>query len=849
MVARRPPGFWDGGERGRQRLGREPQRELDFGLDADEEAAVNDGGNPLLAAWGRPGQDLFRQMLDLGIEAEAEDFVEPNPASLLGKVQRDVLEMRDGTTEPQPSQPCESIHWTSCHSPEREVEALRDYLLDCFERLPGLRPRDVLVLTPDIEVYAGAIEATFGKPEPGLPALHFSVADRAPRRDLPGIDAFFHLLELVDQRLNAREVYDFLCRPTLRARMGWSDTDLGRLREWIGAAGVRWGLSREERQRSSSLEAPTTWADGLGRLLLGWAAGEAPGLIWRGLAPSVSVGSGEAELLDGLIRAVELLEQTVADLREPRPAAEWPDLLETVRERLFTHDDRQDAEAADAIHRGIERLRAELGAAEGLLDCRTARQALEALVEPPMGGGGFLRGGITFCEMRPLRNVPARVIAVLGLNDGTFPRSGTRPEFHAIRKAERRVGDSFPDELDRFLLLETLLAARERLYLSHCGQSPREGSEQPPASVLTELHDYLDAAYPGALPPPRAPERRAMHPFGRAEFAEPPRSYSSRFASIARRLTQPPSPGQALVDAPLPDLPPEDPRREFSLGGLAQALVNPLRFFLTERLKMDLRTRFEALEEVDALEVDGLQAYQLRRDLLDQLLRHESPEAARERHQAAGWLPVGEAGEVVFDRALFEARPLASAAEAIVTTRQPRWENLHTRFARTPLSDRLGPLYGDALLLLEAGKLDSKRRIRAWLQHLAASAFADIPATTHLLCTDAHLCLQPLDPNAARATLEALLDHALGCLNQPRALLPDTTYAWAEARFVPSPNARTTPDQKAHTAYRDEVANLPETLLCYPEAPPLDLQATAQLGQALWKDFFAAQLAENHSND
>jgi exodeoxyribonuclease V gamma subunit len=35
----------------------------------------------------------------------------------------------------------------------------------------------------------------------------------------------------------------------------------------------------------------------------------------------------------------------------------------------------------------------------------------------------FLGGGITFCSMKPMRPLPFRVVAILGMADGEFPRN------------------------------------------------------------------------------------------------------------------------------------------------------------------------------------------------------------------------------------------------------------------------------------------------------------------------------------------------------------------------------------------------------------------------------------------
>ncbi|MCD0217722.1 exodeoxyribonuclease V subunit gamma, partial [Enterobacter hormaechei subsp. steigerwaltii] len=75
---------------------------------------------------------------------------------------------------------------------------------------------------------------------------------------------------------------------------------------------------------------------------------------------------------------------------------------------------------------------------------------------------GFLRGGITFCSMVPMRSLPFKVICLLGLNDGDFPRNTKAAVFDLIAKHPAK-GDRARRDDDRYLFLEALISAREIL--------------------------------------------------------------------------------------------------------------------------------------------------------------------------------------------------------------------------------------------------------------------------------------------------------------------------------------------------------------------------------------------------
>ena len=105
-------------------------------------------------------------------------------------------------------------------------------------------------------------------------------------------------------------------------------------------------------------------------------------------------------------------------------------------------------------------------------------------------GAGYLTGGITFCALKPMRSIPAKVICLLGMNDRSFPRTSPQLSFDLMAQ-KRRLGDRSSREDDRYLFLETLISARERLYISYVGQSIKDNSEAPPSVLVSELLDYV----------------------------------------------------------------------------------------------------------------------------------------------------------------------------------------------------------------------------------------------------------------------------------------------------------------------------------------------------------------------
>ena len=235
--------------------------------DADD--ALHLHAQPLLAAWGKQGRDYLR-LLDehddsgnyqtlFEQQALRIDMFEPfngvDRDCLLSQLQDDIRELRPvaetQTHWPALSSADDSMVFHIAHGPQREVEILHDQLLAAFSADPELRPRDIIVMVPDIDRYAPHIAAVFGQlPSDDPRHIPYTLSDQASRHRLPLMIALEKLLRLPELRLSVSDLLDLLDVPALRQRFGLEERDLPVLERWMEGAGIRWGLNAKQRQSS-----------------------------------------------------------------------------------------------------------------------------------------------------------------------------------------------------------------------------------------------------------------------------------------------------------------------------------------------------------------------------------------------------------------------------------------------------------------------------------------------------------------------------------------------------------------------------------------------------------------------
>ena len=125
----------------------------------------------------------------------------------------------------------------------------------------------------------------------------------------------------------------------------------------------------------------------------------------------------------------------------------------------------------------------------------------------------FFGGGVQFGTLMPMRSIPFKVIALLGMNDGDYPRVQAPRDFDLMAQTWR-AGDRSRREDDRYLFLEALLSARQRLYVSWQGHSASDNSARPPSVLVAQLLDHVNACWA----PERKPQAQPLQAFSPAYF-------------------------------------------------------------------------------------------------------------------------------------------------------------------------------------------------------------------------------------------------------------------------------------------------------------------------------------------
>ncbi|HXW38853.1 MAG TPA: hypothetical protein VEJ44_04090, partial [Acidimicrobiales bacterium] len=623
-------------------------------------------------------------------------------------------------------------------------DALRHQLADH----PDLREEDIVVLCPALDRFAPLIEAVLGLPAPATssaadaeasarasvnpPPLRYRVVDQSVRNANEAVEATVALLDLVSGRFEAPVVVDFLSRPPVRAALGFDEDQLADIDRWVVGTRVRWGLDPAHRAQFglSPTVTSNTWQAALDRLLIGSVVDVDELTVATGDVVPYEVEASAVGCMGRLAEAVRVLGALAAATAEARTLPEWTAMIgAAVRVLLAMPADTQ--WQIEAVERSLADA-VEAAGAEGAavpLDWSDARRALGEYLGAHRGRNDFFRGGITITSLVPLRDVPFRVVCLLGMDQ--LALTGANPSGDDLVQAHPVLGDGDARSDLRQALLAAVLASGDQLLVFRDGHNPRTNQRIPRAVALDELMESVEASvHPDCrdVVARRLEIDHPCHPFAEQCFTEGGLVDGVRWSfgqgdldgARARRRRVPDRPRFVAEPLPSQDL------EIVQLADLQAFLTDPTGAFLWQRLGIRLPRRADRPETMLPVEVSGLSRWQIGDRLLKARLEGRSLEEWATYERGLGTLPPGRLGhQLLEDIAERVSAIVDRAAELGVAGGRARTESIDLELAdgtrvvgSVPVALAAG---GPGFALVTFSTRKPSHHLQAWLDLMALS--------------------------------------------------------------------------------------------------------------------------------
>jgi exodeoxyribonuclease V gamma subunit len=756
----------------------------------------------LLAYLGRDVRELQIALSTTGPDAadlHYDAHEASPPASLLGWLQADIAANRASRPEnerPVLSEDDKSVQFHACHGPDRQVEVLREVLVGMLADDATLEPRDIVVMCPDIENFAPLIAASFGLDTPEAQAEHpghrlrVRLADRSLRQLNPLLALVSRLVALAESRVEASALLDLCAAPPVARNFGFSQDDLERLHDLVPRAGVRWGFDADHRRQFHMGEfRQNTWAAGLERLLLGVTMDETDQHFIGTTLPLDDVDGGDVDLVGRLAELVARVALLTEGYNAIQPLNAWVELFKQAIELLAAVPPTESWQLSHAYHELGELALATDQAGDVALNLAEVSALISDAFRGRASRANFRTGTLTVCTMLPMRSVPHRLVCLLGVDDGVFPRKPP-PDGDNIINADEWIGDHDVRSEDRQLLLDAIMSAQERLVVIFSGCDPRSGAEIPPAVPIGELLDALDTtarAQDGCTIRSKITTRHPLQPFDASNFIPGELGSQAGFsfdraglravraASRERRAAP-----AVFASVPLPDRDRDD---LVTLTDLVHFYNHPIRALIYDRAGLWITKPDETPDEQIPVSLSGLDAWSIGERLLRLRLSGHEPAPLIAAEWRRGYLPPRALGQRSIKDIGEQVEELVQTAQPFLTG-QPASYEIVADLGNVRLTGTVSRFVGDSVVHVSYSKLAAKHRLQAWIELLALTVHdPSRPWQAVTIGRGAWSHLGVVDGTWARKVLADLIDLRATGLREPIPFSPKTSAEYAALRY------------------------------------------------------------------
>ncbi len=669
-------------------------------------------GNELLQSWGNIIKDSFSLLFEeeTFINSYNDSLAEnpSEPRTLLQKVQHDIY-FNAGADERNKIDASDitdgSITINSCYTLVREVEVLYNYLVQqANQKSESISPRDMVVMVSDIDNYAPYIRAVFDNAPYDFP---YTIADESIALGNSMFTSIEMILNLQADSFKAEEILELLESAYIRKRFAITNTEL--IRKAVDAASIRFG-DRGSIDNDTRL---VSWQYGLKRILYGICIGGEPIVTLDGdtFIPLDNFEGADSLELIRFWNLFQIIEETVKQRNQSRGIGEWGRYLQELVENLVFESGEKEDEDYHRLISYLEKLTLLENVSDEMITFEVFRHSFLEILNTETKAMSFAGAGITFCSLIPMRSIPFKIVAMLGMDFDKFPRKENKISFSLLER-EKRKGDRNVKDNDKHLFLETLLSAKQSFYLSYIGCSTKDATKIPPSSMVDELIDYLVR---GATTDPETLKAKLvtlhpLHGFSQKYFNGS--GLKSYLSDDKYRTAEgiPVSGKESLVFH----------FEEISVKDLQQFFTAPIKWYFNKGLGIYYRENEILLPDTEVFELDFLSQWQIKNELLE--LTDTEIETNYERQRLNGKLPLKNMGRIAFETMVDEIKKKGESIREITFDESPTTIDIRLPLGDSMITGKLVNIYNHRMVSYSDSKMYHKYVIEGYLYYLLATA-------------------------------------------------------------------------------------------------------------------------------
>ena len=565
-----------------------------------ELAYLDNVGNSLLANLAYNKMAIFDAFLNHDIDLDISYQQVKQQPSLLGSVKQDIFEL---SKNPKICPFDNSIKIHSCHSRLREVEILKDEILDGLNKDHDLNPEDIIVAAPDINDYVYAIKSAFNYTDEAQTAYIPFHIDRVQLADNNYITSLMHLLNSFAGEMTAPVIYELLSQSVVLEKFNITEDDLPRIKTWIVDSNIRNFYSAAHKDELAfEKKIGNTWCFGENRWLSGYLAGDVENAPYLSTFGDIT---GQEALFAQCFHFLKLWYQFYRKSKSEQTPQQWYGFIKGICNEFLYNDFETDYEKQ--ITQLLEnKFIQQTKTCQPLMPLTIINNIVESIItENNYRSEGQI--GVRFQTWENAFIADAKVLIIMGLNDGEFPQKEIKNDLDIFNNISPRLNKS-TRQRDKNLMLSALTENVEQLIITYIGFDSKNNDPQPPSVLVADLLSYLQIKTDNAF----KVKINKMHGYNKVYFSDTYTSYNQKQYHLAQSYyNNIEIPKQAEIDLKL------DNDNNINLNDLCRFFTDPLDFFLKKRAQINHPIYEDLIQDTETYYPSGLESWTLKNQIFN----------------------------------------------------------------------------------------------------------------------------------------------------------------------------------------------------------------------------------------
>ncbi|MFI4853104.1 MAG: exodeoxyribonuclease V subunit gamma [Candidatus Makana argininalis] len=458
-------------------------------------------GNYFLSSWGKKCKEYIYLISNLNRIIEINAFIKPNNTNILNLIKKDILFLKKYSFDDKKNiyknkilkrmikKKDFSISINSCINFFKEIEILYEKILFLMSQDHKLKPQDIIVMAPNINIYLPSIKSIFGNYhlKNNLP---FYISDIISKEINLISKAFIRLLNLPFIKLSTKEIIKLLEVKSISYKFKIKNKEIDILKKWMLESGIKLE-SDEEKKNDKLITNFNSFNFGFNRMFLGYAMESCYG-YWNNILPYDKTYGLSSVLLGNFYNLINNIKYFKKKLSKPKKIKSWFAISEMIISSFFCATSYKEKDVLILIKKTWKKILKNCYKSQfkDKISIKLITEELFNILNKKKIINNYLFGKINFCNIKSMSSINFKIVCILGINDNIFIKKKNRNNFNLIYKYPR-IGDKNILEDYKYCFLESMLSAKNIFYISFIGNNIKNNNINTTSIFVNELIDYI----------------------------------------------------------------------------------------------------------------------------------------------------------------------------------------------------------------------------------------------------------------------------------------------------------------------------------------------------------------------